>query len=78
MKTIQILGTGCPKCRQLGANAEQAAIKAGIPYKLEKITDLAKIAGMGVMSTPGLAVDGEVKSTGKLLTPDQIEEILRQ
>jgi small redox-active disulfide protein 2 len=77
MKRIQILGTGCPKCKQLGANAEQAAKDAGIPYEFEKVTDLLEIAKMGVMSTPGLVIDGEIKSVGKLLTPEQISEYLK-
>ena len=78
MKTIQILGTGCAKCRQLGVNAEEAAKEAEIPYKLEKVTDLADIAAMGIMSTPALVIDGEIKSMGKLLTPDQIIEFFRE
>lgn len=78
MKTIQILGTGCPKCRMLAENAETAARTLGIEYRLVKVTDLNEIAGMGVMMTPGLAVDGVLKSSGKVLSPGQIQDLLRR
>jgi small redox-active disulfide protein 2 len=77
MKTIQILGTGCPKCRMLAENAETAARALGIDYELVKVTDLGEIAGMGVMLTPGLAIDGEVKSSGRVLSPQQIQNLLQ-
>ena len=73
---IQILGTGCPKCRKLAENAEAAAKELGIEYEIEKITDLDKIAGYGVMMTPALAIDGEAKSAGKALSTDEVEEFL--
>ena len=76
MKTIQILGTGCPKCKKLAENAEEAAKALGIEYELVKITDLNDIARMGAMMTPGLAVDGELKSSGKLLSPEEIQALL--
>jgi small redox-active disulfide protein 2 len=76
MKTIQILGTGCPKCKKLAENAEAAAKTLGIDYELVKVTDLNEIARMGVMMTPGLAIDGEVKSSGKLLSPEEIQGLL--
>ncbi len=69
---IQILGTGCPKCRQLEANAREAVAKKGIVADIEKVTDIDAIMEMGVMMTPALAIDGEVKSVGKVLTVDQI------
>lgn len=74
---IQILGTGCPKCRQLEANARTAAAALSLDADLEKVTELDEIMEMGVMMTPALAVDGEVKSVGKLLTADQIAELLK-
>ena len=73
---IEILGTGCPKCSQLAANAEAAARELGVDFELRKVTRLADIAAYGVMVTPALAVDGEVKLAGKLPTPEQIKEIL--
>lgn len=76
MKKIQILGTGCPKCKQLAANAEAAAKELGIDYEMVKVTDINEILSFGVMMTPGLAIDGEVKSSGKLLNPEQIKEFM--
>jgi len=73
---IQILGTGCPKCKQLAANAETAARELGIEYELEKVTDINEITKFGVMMTPALTVDGEVKSAGKILSAEEIKEIL--
>jgi len=76
MKKIQILGTGCPKCQKLAANAEQAAKGLGIEFEIEKVTDIQKITSFGVMMTPGLAIDGEVKSAGRVLTVDEIKKVL--
>jgi len=77
MKKIDILGTGCPKCKQLAANAEQAATELGIEYQLEKVTDINDIMKFGVMITPGIAVDGEVKASGKVVAADQIKPWLQ-
>jgi small redox-active disulfide protein 2 len=76
MKKIQILGVGCPKCKKLTENAEEAAKKLGIEYKIEKVTDLSEIMKFGVMMTPALVVDGQVKSAGKVLTPEQVAGML--
>ncbi len=73
---IQILGTGCPKCRKLAENAEAAAKELGIEYEIEKITDLDKIAEYGVMMTPALAIEGKVKSAGKVLSANEVKEFL--
>jgi small redox-active disulfide protein 2 len=67
MKKIQILGTGCPKCKQLYECAEQAAKELGIAYEIEKVTQINDIMKFGVMMTPALVVDGQVKSVGKVL-----------
>jgi len=67
---IQILGTGCPKCKKLTEAAEIAAKELGLAYELEKVSDINDIMAMGVMMTPALAVDGVVKSTGKILSPE--------
>ena len=72
MKRIQILGTGCPKCKALASNAEFAAKSLGIEYELEKVTGIAEIMKFGVMATPALAVDGIVKSAGKVLSAQEI------
>ena len=76
MKKIQILGTGCTKCRKLAENVVEAADKLGLDYELEKVTDINDITSFGIMSTPGLAVDGKVVSAGKLLKPDQIAKLI--
>ena len=73
---VQILGSGCPNCRALERNVRRAAAEAGIEVELEKITDPDRIMDMGVMMTPALAVDGNVKSSGKVLRPDEIAAIL--
>ncbi|MBF0198937.1 MAG: TM0996/MTH895 family glutaredoxin-like protein [Planctomycetes bacterium] len=75
MKKIQILGTGCPKCQQLTENAEVAAKEAGFEYVLEKIQDMNDIISFGVMATPALAIDGEIKSSGKLLSAEEIKAL---
>ncbi len=69
---IQILGTGCPKCKQLEANAREALVKKGVAAEIEKVTNIDDIMAMGVMMTPALVIDGEVRSVGKVLSPDQI------
>ena len=77
MKTLQILGTGCPKCRRLAEQIEAAAREMGLRYELEKVTDLDEIMAFGVMLTPALVVDGEVKVVGKVPAIDELKELLR-
>jgi len=74
---VQILGTGCPKCRQLETNAREALRSAGLEASVEKVTDVDAIMNMGVMMTPALAVDGVVKSAGKVLGKEEIARILQ-
>jgi small redox-active disulfide protein 2 len=76
MKEIKILGTGCPKCKKLAELAETAARELNIEYRLEKVTDINKIMEFGVMVTPALVVDGEVKTAGKIPKPDEIKKML--
>ncbi len=73
---IQILGTGCPKCKKLEEHARQAIEDGGIEATIEKITEIDQIMDMGVMITPALAIDGNVVSSGKVLSADQIRKIL--
>ncbi len=77
MKKIQILGTGCPKCQKLAESAEAAAKELGIEYEMEKIKDIGAILDFGVMVTPALAVDGEVKVSGKVPSVDEIKKMLQ-
>jgi len=77
MKKIQILGTGCPKCKRLTQNAEAAANELGIEYEIEKVTDIRDIMRFGVALTPALVVDGEVKVAGKVPSLDEIKALLK-
>ncbi len=74
---IQILGTGCPKCKTLMANAEEAVRTLGVEARIEKVDKIAEIMRFGVMITPALVVDGEVKAAGKVLSAAQIEALLK-
>ncbi|MEN6447396.1 MAG: thioredoxin family protein [Syntrophaceae bacterium] len=78
MKKLQILGTGCAKCAKLTQNTEQAAKNLGIAYEIEKVTDMKEIMKYGVMMTPALVVDGKVRSVGKVLTPAEIESMIKE
>ena len=76
MRLIQVLGTGCPKCEKLKKNAEEAARLAEVEATVEKITDIGQITSFGVMMTPALVIDGEVKAVGKVLSADEIKALL--
>jgi small redox-active disulfide protein 2 len=73
---VQILGTGCLKCRTLAANAEAAVAELGLKAEVEKVENIHDIAAMGVALTPALVVDGHVKTTGRLLSVSQIARLL--
>jgi len=73
---IEILGTGCPKCKKLAEVAEQAAREMGVEFDLVKVTDMQQIVSYGVLSTPALVVDGKVKIAGKVPTLDQTKKLL--
>lgn len=74
---IQILGTGCAKCKQLARNAEAAARQLGLQYEIEKITEISDIVAFGVLRTPALAVDGQVKFSGCVPSPEELQRYLR-
>lgn len=79
MKKLQILGTGCEKCKKLTENTEKAAKELGIEYEIEKITDINAIMKFGVMMTPALAVDGKVKVAGvasNIPSPEAIKKLI--
>lgn len=76
MKTLQILGMGCPKCKKLAENTEAAAKALGLEYELEKVTNINRIMSFGVAMTPALAVDGEVKVAGKIPSIDDIKMMI--
>ena len=76
MKKLQILGMGCARCTNLAAATEEAAKTLGIEYQIEKVTDLNKIMSFGVMMTPALVVDGEVKAAGRVPSVEDIKKML--
>ena len=78
MEIIQILGPGCPRCRTLTENVRVAVKELGLKVRVEKVTDLTTISGMGVFTTPGLAVDGEILSAGRLLSVRQVRALLEE
>lgn len=76
MKKIQVLGPGCPRCTQLAAAADLAAKQLGLEYEIEKVTEITEIVKLGVMMTPGLIVDGELKFQGKCPSVEELKEII--
>jgi small redox-active disulfide protein 2 len=76
VKEIKVLGPGCAKCTDLAKNAEAAAKAVGVEYTLTKVTDLQQIMAFGVMMTPALVVDGEVKIVGKVASAEEIKQHL--
>ncbi len=76
MTSLKILGTGCPKCAKLAELTRQAATELGLAHEIEKVTDINAIMGYGVMLTPALVVDGEVKCVGKVPSLDEIKKLL--
>jgi small redox-active disulfide protein 2 len=76
MKKIRILGVGCPKCQKLYDNAKAAAEELGIEYEIDKVTDMGEMMQYGVMITPALVVDGEVKVAGKAPSPAELKSLL--
>ena len=78
MKKIQILGSGCPKCNALAMASDEAAKELGIEYALEKVTEINEITKFGVMMTPALVVDGEIKSVGKVPKSAEIKRLINE
>lgn len=77
MKDLKILGAGCAKCKKLAEQAETAAREMGLEFTLEKVTDLTEIMKFGVMVTPALVVDGDVKVAGKVPSTEEIKGFLK-
>ena len=76
VKKLQVLGPGCPRCNALAEAAEKAARELGIDFELEKVTDIEAIMDFGVMMTPALVVDGEVKVVGRIPSADELRQLL--
>jgi len=75
---IEILGPGCPKCKRLFHNAKEAVNDLKLEAEVVKVEDIKEIMNAGVMMTPAFAVDGEVKSVGKVLSVDEIKRFLNK
>ena len=73
---IEILGSGCQNCERLAKNAEDAVKAKGIECEVEKVADMKRILGYGIMRTPALAIDGVVKSVGRMLSVEEIKKLL--
>lgn len=76
MKLVQVLGPGCARCHALAKNVEEAARQLGINVQIEKVSDINMIVGFGVMMTPALVIDGELKLQGKVASPEEIKRLL--
>ena len=76
MKKIQVFGPGCAKCKKLAEHTEQAAKELGIDCEIEKVTDITQIINFGVVMTPGLVVDGIVKTAGKVPSVEEVKKLL--
>ena len=77
MKKVQVLGPGCPKCVELNRRAQEAAQAAGGDVEVEKVTDLKQIMSFGVLMTPALVVDGQVKVVGKVPSVDEMKKLIQ-
>ncbi len=76
MRTLQILGAGCPRCNQLAAATDAAASALGLDFQIQKVTDLKRIMSFGVTATPALVVDGVVKCVGRVPKVDELKTML--
>ena len=74
---IEVLGPGCPRCQALEANVKEALKELGIDAEVVKVTDMGRIMSYGVISTPGIVVDGQVKGFGRLFSVDEVKEMLK-
>jgi len=77
MKEVKVLGPGCPKCRELYETTQKVIDASTVECKLTKVTDINDIISFGIMITPALVVDGDVKVSGRIPSPEEIEEYLR-
>lgn len=78
MKSVKVLGPGCPRCEKLKQMADEAVAQSGVEATVEKITDMNEITGYGVMMTPALVVDEQVKLSGRVPSLDEIKQLLAE
>jgi small redox-active disulfide protein 2 len=76
VKKLQVLGSGCPKCKKLAETMELAAKELGVPYEIEKVTEIDQILSFGVAMTPALVIDGRVALSGRVPSPDEAKKLL--
>jgi small redox-active disulfide protein 2 len=74
---IEVLGTGCPKCKAAVANVQKAVAESGVAAEVVKVEDLTEIVSRGVMMTPAVVIDGQIKAVGKVPTVDEIKKWLQ-
>lgn len=75
---IKVLGPGCPKCHALEKTVQEVLGETGISAEVQKITDIKQIAGHGIMLTPGLIINGKIKSSGKVLSKNEVKKFIEQ
>ena len=73
---IEVLGPGCPRCNALAAGVRAAVTRMGLDVEITKVTDINEITSRGVMATPALVVDGQVKASGRVPSPQELQELL--
>ena len=78
MRTVQVLGPGCPNCQKLASLVEEAAREMGVECEIEKVTNIEQIVSFGVMATPALVVDGRVLVTGRVPSADELKKFLQE
>jgi len=74
---IKVLGTGCPKCQEVEKRVKNALAELNAAADVEKVTDIKKIMAFGILATPGLVIDGKVKSSGRIPRPEEIKDWIR-
>jgi len=75
---VRVYGTGCAKCDALAENVRRAASELGVEVELEKVTSVPAIAAAGVILTPALGIDGRIRSSGRLLSVDEVKDLFRE
>jgi len=75
---IEVLGTGCPRCKEVEKRVMDVLAETGIAADIEKVTDIRKFAQMGILSTPGLVINGKVKAQGKIPSKDEVKKWLEE
>ena len=75
---IKILGIGCPRCKEVEQRVFDTLSEMNVPANVEKVTDIKQFAQMGILSTPGLVINGKVKAQGKIPSKDEIRQWVQE